>query len=99
MIQVRSAGVKGMLQRNDGGVISKRGAIRANETNARNLHIVLVEDDREISSLLVTFLQANGVRVSVASDGRKLAPLLRNGSVDLLILDLMLPGEDGLRGR
>jgi two-component system OmpR family response regulator len=91
-----------MLQRNDGGVISKQGAMnvvgraRANETNARNPHIVLVEDDREISSLLVTFLQGNGVRVSVASDGRKLTPLLRNEGVDLLILDLMLPGEDGL---
>jgi two-component system, OmpR family, response regulator len=55
-----------------------------------------VEDDREISSLLMTFLQENGVRVSVAPDGRKLTPLLRNESVDLLILDLMLPGEDGL---
>jgi two-component system, OmpR family, response regulator len=94
-----------MLQRNDGGVISKQGATtitgpgrrgRASETNARNVHIVVVEDDREISSLLVTFLQGNGVRVSVAADGRKLAPLLRNESVDLLILDLMLPGEDGL---
>jgi two-component system, OmpR family, response regulator len=94
-----------MLQRNDGGVISKQGVTsmvgpdqgtRANETKARHPHIVLVEDDREIASLLVTFLQGNGVRVSVAGDGRKLTPLLRDGTVDLLVLDLMLPGEDGL---
>jgi two-component system OmpR family response regulator len=94
-----------MLQRNDGGVISKQGmtnAVRPAQgsrpagTTTRNPHIVLVEDDREISSLLVTFLQGNGVRVSVAPDGRRLTPLLRNESVDLLILDLMLPGEDGL---
>lgn len=94
-----------MLQRNDGGLSSKQGmtnvvgpaqSSRPAGATMRNPHIVLVEDDREISSLLVTFLQGNGLRVSVASDGRRLTPLLRNESVDLLILDLMLPGEDGL---
>jgi two-component system, OmpR family, response regulator len=94
-----------MLQRNDSGVIAKLGVASAVSSaqgsrpiggTPRNPHVVLVEDDREIASLLVTFFQANGVRVSVASDGRKLTPILRNESVDLLILDLMLPGEDGL---
>ncbi|MGP0088769.1 MAG: response regulator [Xanthobacteraceae bacterium] len=62
----------------------------------RSPHVLLVEDDREISTLVARFLRANDVRVSAVADGRQLDGALRNGRIDLVVLDLMLPGEDGL---
>jgi two-component system OmpR family response regulator len=59
-------------------------------------HILVVDDDREIRTLLAEFLQRNGYRVSVLPDGRALARMLAQRAVDLIVLDLMLPGVDGL---
>lgn len=59
-------------------------------------HILFVEDDPEIRSLVGDFLGANGFRVSVARDGREMDRVLHVSRIDLLILDIMLPGEDGL---
>ena len=59
-------------------------------------HILLVEDDREISALVARYLRTNDCRVSVAVDGREMDRHLAEGHFDLIVLDLMLPGEDGL---
>ena len=59
-------------------------------------HILVVEDDREISALVARYLRANECRVSLAGDGREMDRLLADARVDLIVLDLMLPGEDGL---
>lgn len=59
-------------------------------------HILVVEDDREISALVARYLRANDCRVSVAQDGREMDRQLADGHFDLIVLDLMLPGEDGL---
>lgn len=59
-------------------------------------HILIVEDDREISALVVRYLRANECRVSVAGDGREMDRALAESRIDLIVLDLMLPGEDGL---
>jgi len=59
-------------------------------------HILFVEDDPEIRALVADFLGTNGFRVSVARDGREMDRVLEVGRIDLLILDIMLPGEDGL---
>src|SRR5215470_14578046 len=59
-------------------------------------HILLVEDDREIRSLVSRFLQRNEVRVSAVGDGRAMDRLLKDNRIDLIVLDLMLPGENGL---
>jgi two-component system, OmpR family, response regulator len=59
-------------------------------------HILFVEDDPEIRSLVADFLGGNGFRVSVARDGREMDRVLDVSRIDLLILDVMLPGEDGL---
>jgi two-component system OmpR family response regulator len=59
-------------------------------------HILVVDDDREIRALLAEYLQKNGLRVSVAANGREMRAALAHGPVDLIVLDLMLPGEDGL---
>ena len=59
-------------------------------------HILVVEDDREISALVARYLRANDCRVAVAADGREMDRQLADGHFDLIVLDLMLPGEDGL---
>ena len=59
-------------------------------------HILIVEDDAEISRLVSRYLRTNDCHVSVAEDGRNIDRLLRDHRVDLVVLDLMLPGEDGL---
>jgi two-component system, OmpR family, response regulator len=59
-------------------------------------NILVVEDDRETRSLIAKYLRSNGCNVATASDGREMARALADQRVDLLILDVMLPGEDGL---
>jgi two-component system, OmpR family, response regulator len=59
-------------------------------------HVLFVEDDPEIRGLVADFLQQNGFRVSVAQEGEEMDRLMSADKVDLLILDIMLPNEDGL---
>ena len=59
-------------------------------------HIMVVDDDREIRSLVSQFLRKHGFRVTDAADGREMMEALDGGRFDLVVLDLMLPGEDGL---
>lgn len=60
-------------------------------------HILIVDDDREIRALVGDYLRRNGFRTSLAADGRQMRRILEDTRIDLVILDLMLPGEDGLR--
>jgi two-component system OmpR family response regulator len=59
-------------------------------------HVLIVDDDRGIRELLATYLEKNGMRVSLAANGRQMRTVLEQGAPDLIVLDLMLPGEDGL---
>ncbi|MFK3772148.1 response regulator [Pseudomonas sp. NPDC089406] len=59
-------------------------------------HILIVDDDPEIRQLLSTYLEEAGLRTSVAAHGRDMRRCLEERLVDLVVLDLMLPGEDGL---
>lgn len=59
-------------------------------------HILVVDDDREIRSLVAQLLRKHGFRVTDAADGREMMQVLEDGRFDLVVLDLMLPGEDGL---
>lgn len=59
-------------------------------------HLLVVDDDREIRDLLSRFLVKHGFRVSAARDGMEMRKILADWKIDLVILDLMLPGEDGL---
>jgi two-component system, OmpR family, response regulator len=58
--------------------------------------VLVVDDDAEIRNLVAEYLTQNGYRVSTARDGPALRRALEAESPDLLVLDLMLPGEDGL---
>ena len=59
-------------------------------------HILLVDDDRDIRTLLSDFLKGCGYRVSVAQNGAAMTQTLADARIDLIILDIMMPGEDGL---
>jgi two-component system, OmpR family, response regulator len=58
--------------------------------------ILIVDDDAEIRSLLREYLEKSGYRVKAVADGRGMRAALKSGQPDIVILDLMLPGEDGL---
>jgi two-component system OmpR family response regulator len=59
-------------------------------------HILVVDDDHEIRTLLAEYLEKNGLRVSVARDGKEMHRVLERVRVDLVVLDILLPGDDGL---
>ncbi|RAS26316.1 MULTISPECIES: response regulator transcription factor [unclassified Pseudomonas] len=58
--------------------------------------ILIVEDDQRLAELTAEYLQANGYEVAVEGDGARAARRIVDSQPDLVILDLMLPGEDGL---
>ncbi len=62
----------------------------------RSDHILIVDDDAEIRSLLARYLEKNGLRASAVGDGRAMAHALEREVFDLVVLDIMLPGDDGL---
>ncbi len=59
-------------------------------------HILIVDDDAEIRSLLAKYLVKNGLRATAVPDGTRMWQALGAGRFDLIVLDLMLPGDDGL---
>ncbi|NBN63385.1 response regulator [Microvirga tunisiensis] len=59
-------------------------------------HILIVEDDPEIGTLMERHLTSHGWRVSVARSGAEMEQQMATNRIDLVVLDLMLPGEDGL---
>ena len=59
-------------------------------------HILIVDDHREMRDLVSRALTKDGFRVSTAGDGKAMRKVLADAHIDLIVLDLMLPGEDGL---
>jgi two-component system OmpR family response regulator len=59
--------------------------------------ILLVDDDRELRDLVSRLLERHGYHVATAKDSREMTATLARGKADLLILDVMLPGKDGLQ--
>ena len=67
----------------------------SNNSN-RTDKILVVDDDARIRDLLRRYLTQEGFEVMVAEDGKALNRILLRDTVDLIVLDLMMPGEDGL---
>src|SRR5215469_12972896 len=59
-------------------------------------HILVVDDEPRIRTMLRRYLVEEGFKVTDAADGGAMRAALESGAVDLVLLDLMLPGEDGL---
>jgi two-component system OmpR family response regulator len=62
----------------------------------REAHILVVDDDAQVRQLIARFLRENGYRTSIARDGREMNNVLAANAIDLIVLDLMLPGTSGL---
>ena len=63
---------------------------------ARTDKVLVVDDDARIRDLLRRYLTQEGFEVVLAEDGKALNRILLRDTVDLIVLDLMMPGEDGL---
>ncbi len=59
-------------------------------------HVLVIDDDREIRDLLARFLEKQQIRVTAVRDGKEARRAWSNGHYQLVVLDLMLPGESGL---
>ena len=62
----------------------------------QSAHILVVDDHHDIRELLSKYLSRNGFRVSDADGGIKMRQVLKTAAIDLIVLDVMMPGEDGL---
>ncbi|WP_333676541.1 response regulator [Dyella sp.] len=62
----------------------------------RPSHVLVVDDDPDITQILSRYFATHGFRVSIASDGTQLRQVIGSENVDIVMLDLGLPGEDGL---
>ena len=60
------------------------------------IRILLIDDDVRLFELLTSYLDQNGFAVTVASDGRKGLVALESGTFDAVLLDVMMPGMDGI---
>ncbi|WP_410218910.1 response regulator [Paracoccus sp. (in: a-proteobacteria)] len=65
-------------------------------TAAPDVHLLVVDDDERIRALLGRFLRKNGFMVSMARDAAQARRLLAGLEFDLIVMDVMMPGEDGL---
>ncbi|QQD21993.1 response regulator [Venatoribacter cucullus] len=61
-----------------------------------NWRILIVEDDERLATLTKDYLESNGLTVAVEGDGGRAIERIKTEQPDLVVLDLMLPGEDGL---
>ena len=68
----------------------------AQGTKVEDPHLLVVDDDERLRALLQRYLSSNGFRVSAAADAADARALMKSMAFDLLILDVMMPGESGL---
>lgn len=66
------------------------------EQTNESWRILIVEDDERLAELTREYLESNGLTVSLEANGAAAVERIRNEQPDLVVLDLMLPGEDGL---
>ena len=59
-------------------------------------HILVVDDHRDIRDALAAYLEKHGYRVSLADGGESMRKVLAKSAIDLVVLDIMMPGDDGL---
>ena len=61
------------------------------------VHVLAVDDDASVRQMIADYLGDNEIRVTVLADGRGIADVLARDVIDLIVLDLKLPGEDGMQ--
>jgi two-component system OmpR family response regulator len=66
-------------------------------SNENPPHVLVVDDDPAIRTLIADYLHENDLRVTAASNGKEMTAALKEHAIDLIILDLRMPGEDGMQ--
>ena len=66
-------------------------------SNENPPHVLVVDDDPAIRTLIEEYLRENDLRVTAASNGKEMTAALKEHAIDLIILDLRMPGEDGMQ--
>ena len=73
---------------------SKMPALEASQAP---IHVLAVDDDPSVRQMIADYLGDNEIHVTVAGSGKEIASLMARHTIDLIILDLKLPGEDGMQ--
>ena len=74
----------------------KNSAAGINTMTQGSEHILVVDDHKDIREPLAKYLKQNGFRVSMAANGSELNTILKGAAIDLIVLDILMPGEGGL---
>src|SRR5262245_61492590 len=80
----------------NGGNADIVSASRPTTTTSATAHVLAIDDDPSIRQMIVHYLGDNDVRVTALASGREIADVMSRDLVDLIVLDLRLPGEDGM---
>jgi DNA-binding response OmpR family regulator len=72
-------------------------AIQATEATSTIMHVLAIDDDPSVRQMIVDYLGDNDIRVTALESGRGIDDALERENIDVLILDLKLPGEDGMQ--
>jgi two-component system OmpR family response regulator len=81
----------------DLSLAQRRSRLTATMNTATAPHILVVDDDADVRELVAEYLGKNDMRVSAAGSGREMFALFDREAIDLVLLDLKLPGEDGMQ--
>ncbi len=65
-------------------------------TKFTTINVLIVDDDQRIRAMLARFLTDHGLKVSQAGDGKQMLEICESSRIDVIVLDIMMPGEDGL---
>lgn len=69
--------------------------MKSSAPSSRPTHVLIVDDDRQIRTMLARFLSDHGMRVIAVGDGAQMSGAMEGESIDIIVLDVMLPGENG----
>ncbi len=73
------------------------GSLDPMSVQAAAAHVLAVDDDPSVRQMIVDYLGDNEMRVTAVASGREIADVMARETIDLLVLDLRLPGEDGMQ--
>ncbi len=73
------------------------GGLDPMSVQAAAAHVLAVDDDPSVRQMIVDYLGDNEMRVTAVASGREIADVMARETIDLLVLDLRLPGEDGMQ--
>jgi two-component system, OmpR family, response regulator len=78
-------------------IFTETAATEKDSDLAYTAHVLVVDDDPLVRKVIVDYLDDNDVKVTALASGRQVADVMQREAIDLLVLDLRLPGEDGMQ--